>query len=367
MANQILQNTSPHLLSETLQASGLELSHANLVRWKHGCVQHPRNWPTWKKVYNAAVAIFLDYFIRATYLLKQKVEEISKKNGQTSLRIENPDHVPDFPDFVRLIFRPLRLLFTEPIVAMVSIISGTAFALVYLFIEVLPIVYGDKGFTKQQSSLVLVAVALGFCFTPLTRIYDHRCFKKAKQRGRSLAPEDKLMGFVIAAPAFAIGLWCFAWTIPPEVAGLPWIVSALALVPIGFAINEFDCVLVGYLTESYATFSSSAFASFSMVRSGLSATFPLFAHGMYEGLGANYATTVLAAAATIACICPFVLVRYGKRIRQASIFAQYSLTVERLETDALETEENTVGTTLSTGMKAMILKEDVKVPSVAAA
>ena len=120
---------------------------------------------------------------------------------------------------------------------------------------------------------------------------------------------------------------------------LPWIVSALALVPIGFAINEFDCVLVGYLTESYATFSSSAFASFSMVRSGLSATFPLFAHGMYDRLGANYATTILAAVATVACVCPFVLIRHGKRIRQASKFAQYSLAVNGTGTDLVGMEE----------------------------
>ncbi|KAL8643990.1 MAG: hypothetical protein Q9210_007477 [Variospora velana] len=465
----------PRALSDMLQAHGLELVQGETVGWKHGCVQHPRNWPTWKKGYNAAVAILLDYFMyfigqaigaiyfppysesfgrkpiylvsmslfavfsipigtahslpvvfvgrfmtgllsstpcivvagtledtfnfktrlwlvsiwliianlalitgpifaayvafsvatvcfllllatwesRATYLLKQMVETINKHSGNTSLKIENPDHVPDFPTFVRLIFRPLRLLFTEPIVAMVSIISGTAFALIYLFIEVLPIVYGEKGFTTQQSSLVLIAIALGFLFTPLTRIYDHALSKKAESRGRWLAPEEKLMGFTLAAPAFAIGLWCFAWTVPPGVPGLPWIVSALALIPIGFAINEFDCVLVGYLTESYTTFSSSAFASFSMVRSGLSATFPLFAHGMYESLGANHATTVLAAAATVACVCPVVLIRCGSRIRQASQFAQYSLTVDGAETDALEIEEVVVAAAVTAGVEAV--------------
>ena len=119
---------------------------------------------------------------RATYLLKHRVELISKETGHLSLRIENPDHVPDFPTFVRLILRPLRLLFTEPIVAMVSMISGTAFALVYLFIEVLPIVYHDKGLTEQQSSLILIAIALGFFFTPLTRIYDHRLSRKVEKR-----------------------------------------------------------------------------------------------------------------------------------------------------------------------------------------
>lgn len=265
---------------------------------------------------------------RATYLLKQRVDIIGKSTGSVSLRIENPDHVPDLHTFLRLIMRPLRLLITEPIVLMVSAISGVAFALIYLFVEVLPIVYGAFGFTEREASLVFISIGLGFLCTTFTRIYDHQVWKNRGRDARPLSPEAKLVGFAIAAPAFAIGLWWFAWTIPPKVPHLPWAVSALALIPIGFAINEFDCVLVGYLTDSYTTFASSAFASLSMVRSGLSAAFPLFAHGMYTNLGANYATTILAVVATVTCISPVILVRYGQRIRQASSFARYSLAME---------------------------------------
>lgn len=265
---------------------------------------------------------------RATHLLKQRVKVIGKSTGNDSLQIENPDRVQDLHTFIRVILRPLRLLFTEPIVLMVSVISGVAFALVYLFIEVLPIVYGSFGFTEQEASLIFISIGLGFLCTTITRIYDYRVLKKRGREARPLSPEDKLTGFAVAAPAFAIGLWWFAWTVPPKAAHLPWAVSALALIPIGFAINEFDCVLVGYLTDSYTTFASSAYASLSMVRSGLSAAFPLFAHSMYTNLSANYATTILAILATMTCICPIILIRYGQRIRRASKFAQYSLTVE---------------------------------------
>lgn len=264
---------------------------------------------------------------RATYLLKQRVEVIGKNTGNEFLRIENPDHIPDRRTFIRLILRPIRLLLTEPIVLMVSAISGVAFALIYLFVEVLPIVYGAFGFSQQQASLIFLSIGLGFLCTTFTRIYDHQVWKNRGPDARPLSPEEKLTGFAIAAPAFAIGLWWFAWTIAPQVPHVPWAVSALALIPIGFAINEFDCVLVGYLTDSYTTFASSAFASLSMVRSVLSAAFPLFAHEMYTELGANYATTILAVVATITCLCPVILIRYGWRIRQASRFARYSLAI----------------------------------------
>jgi hypothetical protein len=267
---------------------------------------------------------------RASHLLKQRVRTIGKTTGDISLRIQNPDHVPDMRSFVRLIIRPLRLLFTEPIVLMVSTISALAFALIYLFTEVLPIVYGFYNFSDQQTSLAFIAIGIGFLCSIFTRIYDRYLAARRKARGQAhLSPEDKLTGFAIAAPSFALGLWAFAWTIPPDVPQAPWIVSMLALIPIGFAINEFDCVLVGYLTDSYTTFASSAFASLSLLRSVFSAVFPLFGRQMYTKLGANYATTILAVIATVACVCPVVLIKYGQRIRQASKFARYSLAIER--------------------------------------
>jgi hypothetical protein len=262
---------------------------------------------------------------RATHLLEQRVQVIRKTMGDVSLRTQNPDRVPDLHTYITVVLlRPLRLLLTEPIVAMVSAISGIAFALIYLFTEVLPIVYGSYGFRSEQTSLAFIAMAIGFLCSIFTRILDHRL---AVRRDHNLSPEEKLTGFAIAAPAFAIGLWWFAWTVPPAVHA-PWIISMLALIPIGFAINEFDCVLVGYLTDAYTTFASSAFASLSLLRSILSGVFPLFARQMYTNVGANYATTILAGVATVACVSPLILIRYGARIRRASKFASYSLALE---------------------------------------
>jgi hypothetical protein len=262
---------------------------------------------------------------RATTLLQRRLKAVSNETGNDALHIENPDHVPDLQFFVRVILlRPLRLLMTEPIVFLVSAISGTAFALIYLFTEALGIIYGYYGFSDDQASLAFTPIGIGFLCSIFTRIYDHHVAARFAKRNRIMLPEDKLTGFAIAAPAFAIGLWWFAWSIPPMVS-VPWIVSMLVLVPVGFATNEFDCVLVGYLTDSYTTYASSAFASLSMLRSLLSAGFPLFAHSMYTNIAPNYAMMVLASFAAAVCVSPFVLIKYGERIRESSKFARYSV------------------------------------------
>lgn len=263
---------------------------------------------------------------RASQLLHRRVCIVRKATGDYSLQVQTADHVPNLHTFFRLIvFHPMQLLFTEPKVLMVSIMSAIAFGLVYLFTEALPIVYGSYNFTAQQTSLAFIPIGIGFLFCLFTRVYDRRLIAKRSKSGQQLSPEEMLTGFAIAAPALALGLWWFAWTVPPALLGVPWVVSMLALVPIGFVINEFDCVLVGYLTDIYTTFASSAYASLSLLRSIASAVFHLFARQLYTAQGANYASTILAAVETIACVSPVLLIRYGKRLRLASKFARYSL------------------------------------------
>ena len=103
----------------------------------------------------------------------------------------------------------------------------------------------------------------------------------------------------------------------------------LALALSGFAANEFDCTLAGYLADSYSIYAASSYASLTLLRTFACAAFPVFGHQMYTGLGSNVASSILAAVATVFCVCPVIFLKYGKRIREASKFARYSLTVYR--------------------------------------
>ena len=264
---------------------------------------------------------------RPSQLLGHRLRAIQKLTGDNSLHIQNPDDAPSFYAFVQTsLFRPVRLFWTEPIVFMVSIMTAVAFGIVYLFIEALQVVYGSYGFSIQDTSLAFIPLSIGLLFGVFVRFYDHKMIAKRKRRGQSLHPEDTLTGFVIAAPVLAVFLWCFAWTIPPRVEA-PWIISMIALVPIGFAVNEFDCVLAAYMADSYTLYAASAFASLTILRSTFSATFPLFAHQMYVNLGSNNASSILAGIATVACVSPVLLLIYGRQIREMSKFARYSLQV----------------------------------------
>lgn len=90
----------------------------------------------------------------------------------------------------------------------------------------------------------------------------------------------------------------------------------LGLVCIGFSANDFSYVLVGYMTDSYGFYAASAVSALSTARTFTAAVFPLFMTQMYEGLGNNVATSVLAAVATLFCFTWVVFLRYGRGLRE---------------------------------------------------
>ena len=265
---------------------------------------------------------------RPSLLLSQEVANLNEVSGLRRLQALNPDHTPDMRSFVRVaLFRPLWLFFTEPIVFLVSVLSAVAFALIYLFTEALPPIYQGLGFSEKTSCLPFLAIGVGLVGGIFTRILDQRTFQRYRREGREIQPEVKLIGFSIGAPVLAVGLWWFAWTIPPAVDGVHWFVPTVALALIGYALNEFDTVLAGYLADSYLSYAASGFAALSLARSTLSAAFPLLASWMFEKLGANIAVSTLAALATLFCAVPPLLTVYGPQIRSKSKFARYSLEV----------------------------------------
>jgi hypothetical protein len=168
---------------------------------------------------------------------------------------------------------------------------------------------------------VFLILAAGTLISLLPRFYDVYIAKLRASKQENPEPEDKLFGFLLAAPLLAIILWWFAGSVPPYVSASP-AVSTIPLIPIGFVVVEFDYVLSGYLTDIYATHAASATVAMCFLRALLSGVFPLFGRQMFERLGANNATFILAGLATIFCGVAEVFRRHGQAIRRTSRVAE---------------------------------------------
>ncbi|KAJ0319632.1 hypothetical protein COL5a_010069 [Colletotrichum fioriniae] len=289
----------------------------------------------WRWIFHSAAAVTAVLFLamfgiresRPSILLGAIVKKIQRERTTVrELAWHNPDEARDWRALVRIsVLRPGKILLTEPLVVMVALISASSWGMIYLFTESLTVVYVSLGFTKTQASLPFLAIAVGVVFTFLPRLWDMKVVRDRQRKQIPIQPEDKIIGFAFAAPALAIGLAWFAWTVPPLVPGVHWAVPTASLVLVGFAVNETAHTLSGYLADSYLLYSASAFSGLALVRAVASGLMPLVAHEMYAGLNANYAGTILAGLAAAFCVTPWVFFRFSKRLRQRSPFARFSL------------------------------------------
>lgn len=281
---------------------------------------------------------------RPSLLLEREVDALRKKLPGKEIKTLNPDAAPDFKTLMMVtLLRPLRLLFTEPIIMAVAFMGSITCALFYLQAESIPLVFQAYGWSTATASLGFIPILLGCLASSFTRFYDHHHLAMIMKSGRSVEPEDKLTGFALAAPFLAggksckpmspptsrytkpsTGLWLFAWTTPP-LTQVHWIVPMIAQFFVGFALNENVYTLTGYLADSYTIYAASGFAGLILARASTCAVILPFTRPMYVNLGYNVASSILAGIATLFCAAPFIFIKYGKRIRESSEFAKLSL------------------------------------------
>lgn len=83
------------------------------------------------------------------------------------------------------------------------------------------------------------------------------------------------------------------------------------------AFTLFNAVLP-YLSDAYPDSVASVLAGNDLMRSAFGAGFPLFATAMYKNLGIGWASSLLAFLGIAFIPIPFLLYRFGRRIRHRS-------------------------------------------------
>jgi DHA1 family multidrug resistance protein-like MFS transporter len=78
---------------------------------------------------------------------------------------------------------------------------------------------------------------------------------------------------------------------------------------------------LNYLVDAYLMFAASAIAGNTFLRSLAGGCFPLFARQMFDGMGIQWASTLLGCVALVLVPIPFIFYFYGGRIRSRSQYA----------------------------------------------
>ncbi|OCK82622.1 MFS general substrate transporter [Lepidopterella palustris CBS 459.81] len=250
-------------------------------------------------------------------LLRRRAETLSRMTGKIYRSRGDIDQgsVTLSEAFSTGLQRPWILLFSEPIVLLLSVYMAIIYGTLYMMFGAYPIVYQEnRGWSEGIGGLPFIGVAIGMIAALLyTTTLDHKRYRKAaKDQGGFATPEDRLPPSIIGGIALPIGLFWFAWS---NYTSVHWMASVTAGAPFGFGMVLVFLSVMNYLIDAYTIFAASVLAANSILRSLFGAAFPLFTTQMYHNLGIHWASTIPAFLALACLPFPFLFYKYGASIR----------------------------------------------------
>ncbi|KAL1978029.1 hypothetical protein VTN31DRAFT_888 [Thermomyces dupontii] len=283
-------------------------------------------WTSYLTGIMGAAALVLDLFLfQETYpplILVQKAAELRRRTKNWGIHAKQEEIEIDFAELIHKNFsRPLRLLFTEPIVFLLSVYMAFLYGLLYLFMTSYAIVFQQvHGFDKGIGGLPYLGIAVGeFLGGAFIIAMQPWYTRKLRANNNIPVPEWRLPPAIVGAIAFAAGLFWFGWT--GYTKNIHWIAPTLSGLLTGFGLMSIFLQCINYLIDAYLVFAASAIAANAILRSIAGAGFPLFATYMYNDLGVNWAGTLLGCVASVMAPIPIAFYLYGPKIRARSRFA----------------------------------------------
>ncbi|QDS69109.1 hypothetical protein FKW77_010248 [Venturia effusa] len=225
-------------------------------------------------------------------------------------------------DLLATILRSIRMLTTEMIVGTFTLWSSFAFGCVFMCSQSVPQVFTALyDWTEWQTGLLQVSlltgeiIGFGLCLLQDNLVYPHFTANRPN-------PEARLYTS-IPATLFGLmgGFFMYAWS---SYSYIPWIVPALGLALIGVGITCIVQAVSVYVTDSYASHAASAISAVAFGENVFAALLPLATRDMYDRLGFQWASSLLAFAALALSFVPVILVRSGGKIRGRSSFTASS-------------------------------------------
>lgn len=283
-------------------------------------------WTQYLAAIMGFAAFGLDFFfLEETYppvILVDKAADLRRRTKNWGIHAKQEEIEVDFRELVSKNFsRPLRLLFTEPIVLLLSIYMSFIYGILYLFLTAYPLVFvGVHGFNSGESGLTFFGMIAGQLIAGAVVLAQQPWYTRKLVANNGIpVPEWRLPSVMAGGVSFAIGIFWFGWAGYNR--NVHWVVPALSGLCTGFGLMSIFLQSLNYLVDAYLMFAASAIAGNTFLRSLCGAGFPLFARQMFEGMGIQWAATLLGCVAVVLAPIPFIFYKFGPKIRQRSAYA----------------------------------------------
>ncbi|KAF9893705.1 hypothetical protein FE257_009873 [Aspergillus nanangensis] len=217
---------------------------------------------------------------------------------------------------------PLKMIVFDPITLCMCLFGSFVYGLLYLFLTAYPRIFQmvykmNPGVGGLPYIGIIVGQLLGAVAMCATQPW---LVRRLKANNGVMVPEWRLPIAVPGAVAFAAGLFWLGWTGHTREFG--WVVPTASGLLTGFGLLTMFLPSLSYLIEARTSRSASAVAAHTFLRSGAGGAFPLFAWQMFDGLGIEWACTLLGCVAAVMAPIPVLLYVFGGQIREKGRFSK---------------------------------------------
>ncbi|EMD69028.1 hypothetical protein COCSADRAFT_31801 [Bipolaris sorokiniana ND90Pr] len=254
--------------------------------------------------------------------LHKRAKQLQKATGDDRYVAEDDIYTPDVKSMLKASsVKAIRMLVTEPVVFAFGLWIAFCWAVVFLFLSVIPITFTEKrGWNEGVSGLPYISLAVGTVLGWAAHHFQMAKYNKLQADPNvRVVPEHRLYGAMFGAVWLPIGLFIYSFT---QYQQLSWVGPVIGLAPIAFGIFFVFESTYSYTADCYGETSSSAIAGQGLMRNTLGAVTPLFASAFFHNVGSQYAGLILALFGTVLSLIPFVMFKYGHLLRARSKLAK---------------------------------------------
>ncbi|BFZ57093.1 hypothetical protein PYCC9005_004143 [Savitreella phatthalungensis] len=282
-------------------------------------------WSQYLTAFMGCLALVLDIvFYEETYqkaILVKRAKEIRQHTHNWAIHHSSEEEVIDFKDLVeKHLLLPLKLLFTEPALLLISIYLSFVYSLIYLNLELIPIIFTKvRGYGPIVTDLFYIPAIIGvFIGAGITISLEPRYNRKVKAMKGFPQPRERLIPMQIGGISFCIGLF---WLITGDYTWISWLSPAFALIFVGIGLLLIFLAGLNYIIDMYLMYAASAIAGNTFIRSFMAAAFPLFAFQMFAKLTVTWGAFLLGGIALVLAPVPTIFYIFDERIRGSSKYA----------------------------------------------
>ena len=185
-----------------------------------------------------ASCILAFFFQEESYgpvILVSKAAELRRRTRNWGIHSKQEEIEVDLKELLsKNISRPLRILFTETIVLLITIYMSFIYGLLYLSLTAFQVIFGGVyGFSPGVSGLPYIGMIIGALLGFVTIVSMNPAYvRKLKANDGIPVPEWRLPLPMVGGVVFSIGLFWLGWG--GYKASTPWIVPTLGAVCMGF-------------------------------------------------------------------------------------------------------------------------------------